>query len=394
MRTKEQYISENKERFLYELKRLLAIPSVSTNAQNKEAMKQCAEMLKEMMIQAGCDQAAVHQTHHHPVVFGKKIIDTKLPTVLVYGHYDVQPAEPLELWDNPPFDAQVIDGKIIARGASDDKGQMFMHVKALETMVKTNTLPCNIKFIIEGEEEIGSPSLPNYLEQHKDLLKADVVLASDTAMISLLHPSIETALRGMVYMQVEATGPNRDLHSGIFGGAVANPINMLCKLIASMHDENNHITIPGFYDQVIELSKEQRQEIAKLPYEEADYKRELGVNELSGEKGYTTLERTGIRPTLDVNGIWGGYIEAGAKTVLPSKAFAKISMRLVPDQKPETIAELFKNYLLKQCPRWCNAGCETAQYWRTCCYQYTFKRLSRSRAGHSKNLWQNAFKSI
>ncbi|MGN6214486.1 dipeptidase [Parafilimonas sp.] len=345
-----EYISENKDRFLEELTQLLSIPSISNDEGRKAQMQACAGKLIELMMQAGFDAAIIEETSHHPVVFGKKIINPDLPTVLVYGHYDVQPPDPVDLWHHDPFDPQVVDGRIVARGASDDKGQMFMHIKALEVMARTGTLPCNMKMIIEGEEEIGSPSLPEYLNNHKELLKADIILASDTAMISMEHPSIETALRGMAYMEIALAGPNRDLHSGVYGGAVANPINMLCKMIASMHDENNHITIPGFYDKVIELSKQQRHEIAKLPFDEMEYKEELGIKAVWGEKGYTTLERTGIRPTLDVNGIWGGYTGEGAKTVLPSKAFAKVSMRLVPDQQPEEIADLFKAYLQQQCP--------------------------------------------
>lgn len=345
-----EYISQNKNRFLDELKQLLSIPSVSNDESYKKQMHLCASKLQELMMQAGFDAAILEETSHHPVLFGKKIISPNLPTVLVYGHYDVQPPDPVDLWHHDPFDPQVVNGSIIARGASDDKGQMFMHIKALEVMLRTGTLPCNMKMIIEGEEEIGSPSLPEYLGSRKELLKADVILASDTAMISMTHPSIETALRGMAYMEVAITGPDRDLHSGVYGGAVANPINMLCKMIASLHDENNHITIPGFYDKVTELSKQQRDKIAKLPFNEQAYKKELNINEVWGEKGYTTPERTGIRPTLDVNGIWGGYTGEGAKTVLPSKAFAKISMRLVPAQQPEEIAKLFKEYLQQQCP--------------------------------------------
>lgn len=345
-----EYIAQNKDRFLEELKQLLTIPSVSNDEGRKEQMHICASKLLELMMQAGFDAAIIEETSHHPVVFGKKIINPDLPTVLVYGHYDVQPPDPVDLWHHDPFDPQVVNGSIVARGASDDKGQMFMHIKALEVMVRTGTLPCNMKMIIEGEEEIGSPSLPEYLNTRKELLKADVILASDTAMVSMEHPSIETALRGMAYMEVIVTGPNRDLHSGVYGGAVANPINMLCKMIALLHDGNNRITIPGFYDKVTALSKQQRDEIAKLPFNEQEYKSELGIQEVWGEKGYSTLERTGIRPTLDVNGIWGGYTGEGAKTVLPSKAFAKISMRLVRDQHPEDIASLFKAYLQQLCP--------------------------------------------
>lgn len=344
------YIEKNKDRFIEELKELLSVPSISTDEEYKGQMHQCAALVAKMMMAAGCDMTEVHETKKHPVVFGKKIIDVNKRTVLVYGHYDVQPPDPIELWHNDPFTPTVRDGKIIARGSSDDKGQMFIHIKVLETLIQTNTLPCNIKFIIEGEEEIGSASLPDYLNNHKEDLKADIVLVSDTAMISMEHPSIETALRGMAYMQVEVTGPNRDLHSGVYGGAVANPIIVLCELIASLHDKNNKIAIKGFYDKVKELPESERKRISKIPFDEKEYKHELGIEELWGEKGYSTMERTGTRPSLDVNGIWGGYTGIGAKTVLPSKAYAKISMRIVPDQQPDEIADLFKQHLLNMCP--------------------------------------------
>lgn len=346
----KEYIDNHQNRFLEELRSLLVIPSVSTDGKSKTDMVRCADLLKEMLLKAGCDMAEVHPTAHHPVVFAKKIANEKWPTVLVYGHYDVQPADPIGLWESDPFDAQIKDGKIIARGASDDKGQMFIHLKALEMLVRTNLLPCNIKFIIEGEEEIGSPSLPAYLKEHKEDLSADVVLASDTAMISVEHPSIETSLRGMAYMEVEVTGPNRDLHSGVFGGAVANPITILCQMLASLHDEDNHITIPGFYDKVRVFSEDERTAVARIPFNEQQYKQELGVRQLWGEKGYSTLERTGIRPTLEINGIWGGYTGEGAKTVLPSKAHAKVSMRLIAGQRPEEIAALFKEYFIGIAP--------------------------------------------
>jgi acetylornithine deacetylase/succinyl-diaminopimelate desuccinylase-like protein len=306
--------------------------------------------VKKSLIEAGCDFAEICPTGGHPIVFGQKIIDPNLPTVLTYGHYDVQPPDPLDLWTSGPFDPVIKDGKIYARGACDDKGQVYMHVKALETMIRTNSLPCNVKFIIEGEEEVGSSNLGGFLEANKDKLKADIVLVSDTSMISLETPSIETGLRGLAYMEVEVTGPNRDLHSGVYGGAVANPITILAKMIASLHDENNHITIPGFYDQVMELSAAEREELNKAPFSLGDYKKDLDIRDVWGEKGYTSLERTGIRPTLELNGIWGGYTGEGAKTVLPSKAYAKISMRLVPNQKSSDIARLFEKHFLSIAP--------------------------------------------
>jgi len=344
------YIEQNKQRFLDELLELLKIPSVSADSNHNADTARCAEAVKLSLLAAGCDKAEICPTGGHPIVFGEKIIDPKLPTVLTYGHYDVQPPDPLELWTSGPFEPVVKGGKIYARGACDDKGQVFMHVKALEAMVKTNTLPCNVKFIIEGEEEVGSSNLGAFLEANKEKLKADIVLVSDTSMISMENPSIETGLRGLAYMEVEVVGPNRDLHSGVYGGAVANPITILAKMIASMHDENNHITIPGFYDQVMEMTPAEREELNKAPFSLEDYKSDLKVAEVWGEKGYTTLERTGIRPTLELNGIWGGYIGEGAKTVLPSKANAKISMRLVPNQKSQDIAQLFTKYFESVAP--------------------------------------------
>lgn len=344
MQAWNDYLSQNKDRFLDELLDLLRIPSVSADSKYKDDVKRCAEAVKENMLKAGADKAEIMPTAGHPIVYGEKIIDPKLPTVLVYGHYDVQPADPLNLWHSGPFEPVIKDGKIFARGACDDKGQMFMHIKALEVMAKTNTLPCNVKIMIEGEEEVGSSNLGKFLEDNKEKLKADIVLVSDTSMISMEHPSIESGLRGLAYMEVEVTGPNRDLHSGVYGGAVANPINILAKMIASLHDENNHITIPGFYDKVDELSAEERKALNAAPFDLEEYKKELGIKEVWGEKGYTTLERTGVRPTLDVNGIWGGYTGEGAKTVLPSKAYAKISMRLVPNQKSEEISNLFQKH--------------------------------------------------
>jgi len=344
MQAWNDYLSQNKDRFLDELLDLLRIPSVSADSKYKDDVKRCAEAVKENMLKAGADKAEIMPTAGHPIVYGEKIVDPKLPTVLVYGHYDVQPADPLNLWHSGPFEPVIKDGKIYARGACDDKGQMFMHIKALEVMAKTNSLPCNVKIMIEGEEEVGSSNLGKFLEDNKEKLKADIVLVSDTSMISMEHPSIESGLRGLAYMEVEVTGPNRDLHSGVYGGAVANPINILAKMIASLHDENNHITIPGFYDKVEELSAEERKALNAAPFNLEEYKKDLGVKEVWGEKGYTTLERTGVRPTLDVNGIWGGYTGEGAKTVLPSKAFAKISMRLVPNQKSEEISDLFQKH--------------------------------------------------
>ncbi len=339
-----QYISENKERFLEELFGLIRIPSISSLSENKPDMLKAAEYWKATILKAGADKAEIMPTEGNPVIYGEKIIDKNLPTVLVYAHYDVMPVDPLELWKTPPFEPQIIDEKIYARGADDDKGQAFMHAKAFELMVKTNTLPCNVKFMIEGEEEIGSPNLPKFCEQHKEMLKADIILVSDTGMIAQDIPSITTGLRGLSYMEVEVTGPNRDLHSGIFGGAVANPANILAKMIASLHDENNHITIPGFYDDVLKISLEERAEMAKAPFNLENYKKALDINSEWGEKGFSTTERTGIRPTLDINGIWSGYTGEGAKTVLPSKATAKISMRLVANQDNDKISELFKKY--------------------------------------------------
>lgn len=351
MQAWNEYITQNKQRFLDELLELLRIPSVSADSKYKGDVAKCADAVKESLLKAGCDKAEICPTDGHPIVYGEKMIDPSKPTVLVYGHYDVQPADPLELWDSGPFEPVIKDDKIYARGACDDKGQMYMHVKALEVMTKTNTLACNVKFMIEGEEEVGSANLGKFLEKNKEKLKADIVLVSDTSMISMEHPSIETGLRGLAYMEVEVTGPNRDLHSGVYGGGVRNPINELCKMIASLHDENNHITIPGFYDKVDALTDAQRKELNAAPFDEKEYTEELGVKETWGEKGYTTLERTGVRPTLDVNGIWGGYTGEGAKTVLPGKAFAKISMRLVPHQSSEEISEMFQKHFESIAPK-------------------------------------------
>lgn len=341
MSTTKQYLEEHKDRFLNELIELLRIPSVSTDSAFKDDVIKAANYIKDKLESAGADKTEVCETGGYPIVYGEKIIDPSLPTVLVYGHYDVQPADPIELWDSPPFEPVVKDGLVIARGAADDKGQMYMHVKAFEAMMKTNSLPCNVKFMIEGEEEVGSDSLGPFLENNKERLAADVVLVSDTAMLSNENPSLTMGLRGLSYVEVEVTGPNRDLHSGIYGGGVANPINILAKMIASLHDEDNRITVEGFYDNVAVISDAERAEMNKAPFDMERYKSVLDIKEVHGEKGYTTLERTSIRPTLDVNGIWGGYTAPGAKTVLASKAFAKISMRLVPNQTSEEITEKF-----------------------------------------------------
>ncbi len=338
------YLEANKERFLNELIDLLKIPSVSADENFSNDVLRAAEVVKQRLLEAGVDQAEVCPTKGYPVVYAEKIIDAALPTVLVYGHYDVQPADPYELWDSPPFEPVVKNGDLYARGSCDDKGQMYMHVKAFEMMMKNNALPCNVKFMIEGEEEVGSVNLETYAIENKDRLKADVVLISDTSMIANDAPSITTGLRGLTYLEVEVTGPNRDLHSGVYGGAVANPINILCDMISSLHDADRRVTIPGFYEAVEEVSKEERDQMARAPFNLDEYQRHLEIKEVMGEKGYTTLERTSIRPTLDVNGIWGGYIGKGAKTVLPSKAYAKISMRLVPNQKSEAILHLFTKH--------------------------------------------------
>src|SRR5215208_4667841 len=340
----KEYQDRNQQRFLDEMLELLRIPSISAKSEHKADMRKTAELVRQRLLDSGADKAEVMETAGHPVVYGEKIIDRSKPTVLVYGHYDVQPPEPLELWHSGPFDPVIKEGKVFARGSADDKGQFYMHVKALETMVKTNSMTTNIKFLIEGEEEVGSPNLGKFVAANKDLLKADVILISDSSMLSMENPSLDIGVRGLSYIEVEVTGANRDLHSGTYGGAVANPITILSKMIASCHDENNHVTIPGFYDDVIEAGKEERALMAKAPYNEQEYKDELGVKELWGEKGYTTNERTGIRPTLEVNGIWGGYTGEGAKTVLPSKAFAKVSARLVPKQSSEKITQKLLDY--------------------------------------------------
>jgi acetylornithine deacetylase/succinyl-diaminopimelate desuccinylase-like protein len=353
----QSYINEHKDRFINELFELIKIPSISADSAYKNDLLRTAEAVKTSLEKAGCDTVEICETNGNPIVYGEKIIDTSLPTVLVYGHYDVQPADPLDLWDTPPFEPVIKktdlhpEGAIFGRGSCDDKGQMYMHVKALEFMVQTNQLPCNVKFMIEGEEEVGSPNLAIFVKNNQEKLKNDVILISDTGMIANDIPSITTGLRGLSYVEVEVTGPNRDLHSGLYGGAVANPINILTKMIASLHDENNHITIPGFYDKVEELSKEERAEMAKAPFSLENYKKALDIDAVYGEAGYTTNERNAIRPTLDVNGIWGGYIGEGAKTVIASKAFAKISMRLVPNQDWVEITELFTKHFTSIAPK-------------------------------------------
>ena len=345
------YIQSNKDRFLNELLELLRIPSVSADPKYKNDVLRTAEAVKEKLIAAGADNVEVCQTAGYPIVYGEKMINPSLPTVLVYGHYDVQPADPINLWTSPPFEPVIKNDKIYARGACDDKGQMYMHVKAFETMMRTNTLACNIKFMIEGEEEVGSSNLGIFVKENKEKLKADVVLISDTSIIDNKVPSISVGLRGLSYMEVEVTGPNRDLHSGVYGGAVANPINILCEMIASLKDKNGKITIPGFYKDVQLVSKKDRAEMAKAPFNRKAYLKDLGIADTKGEKGYSIMEQTSIRPTLDVNGIWGGYTGEGAKTVLPSKAYAKISMRLVPNQSSEKISKLFEKHFKKIAPK-------------------------------------------
>ena len=350
MKDIKTYIEANRERFLDELFTLIRIPSISAESEHKGDMVACAERWKELLLAAGADKAEVMPSEGNPVVYGEKTINAELPTVLVYGHYDVMPVAPLELWKTSPFEPVVKDGKIWARGADDDKGQSFMQAKAFEFMVKTNHLPCNVKFMLEGEEEIGSPSLYGFCEQHKEMLKADVILVSDTSMIGPDTPSITSGLRGLCYWEVEVTGANHDLHSGIYGGAVANPINALSKMIADLHDADNHITIPGFYDDVLVISDEERALMAQAPFDEAQYKKDLEISNVHGEKGFSTKERTGIRPCIDVCGIWGGHTGEGSKTVLPSKAYAKISARLVANQDYNKISQLFKDYFEAAAP--------------------------------------------
>ena len=357
MENLKSYVNQHKDRFINELIELLKIPSISADSAYTKDVLKTAQEVKTRLENAGCEHVEICETKGHPIVYGEKIIDKNLPTVLVYGHYDVQPPDPLDLWDSPPFEPVIKktdlhpEGAIYARGSCDDKGQMYMHVKALEFMTSTNQLPCNVKFMVEGEEEVGSVNLSKYVKENRQKLSNDVILISDTGMISRDTPSITTGLRGLSYVEVEVTGPNRDLHSGLYGGAVANPINILTKMIASLHDENNHITIPGFYDDVEELTKEERAEMAKAPFSLENYKKALDIEDVYGETGYTTNERTSIRPTLDVNGIWGGYTGEGAKTVIASKTHAKISMRLVPQQDWNKITEQFKNHFESIAPK-------------------------------------------
>ncbi|MDO5616912.1 MAG: dipeptidase [Cruoricaptor ignavus] len=351
-----KYINENKERYVEELFELLRIASISADPAYNQDVLDCAEKVAEHLKNAGADQVEVCETEGYPIVYGEKILDKNLPTVLVYGHYDVQPPDPLDLWKKPPFEPYIEkteihpEGAIFARGSADDKGQFFMHVKAFEAMMKTNTLPCNVKFIIEGEEEVGSKSLEGFVKSNTEKLSCDCILISDTGLYSMEQPTVTTGLRGLSYVEVEVEGPNRDLHSGLYGGAVPNPIHTLSRMIAKLIDEDGHITVDGFYDNVLVVSDEERTEMNKLKDNPEEFKKSIGLNDVEGEKGYTTLERTSIRPTLDCNGIWGGYIGEGAKTVIPSKAFAKISMRLVPYQTPEEITEKFKNYFEKIAP--------------------------------------------
>ena len=347
----KKYVADNQTRFLEELFGLLRIPSISSESAHKADMIRAAEYWRDAVLKAGADRAEIMPTDGNPVMFAEKIIDPKLPTILVYGHYDVMPVDPIEEWRTKPFEPVIKDGKIWARGADDDKGQAFMHAKAFELMVKTGTLPCNVKFMIEGEEEIGSGSLTKWLDTHKELVKADVILVSDTGMLAEDVPSVTIGLRGLCYVEVEVTGPNRDLHSGLYGGAVANPINVLAKMIGQLIDEQGHITIPGFYDDVLEVGKADRDAMARAPFNLDEYKKALDIAEVQGEAGYTTMERTGIRPTCDVNGIWGGYTGEGAKTVIPSKATAKISMRLVPNQDYHKIGQLFEKYFKSLAPK-------------------------------------------
>jgi acetylornithine deacetylase/succinyl-diaminopimelate desuccinylase-like protein len=349
--TTKDYIKANEKRFIDELIELLKIPSISADSKYSKDVARAAEFIKTQLEKAGVDKAEICPTKGHPIVYAEKIIDPALPTVIVYGHYDVQPVDPLNLWNSPPFEPVIKDGKIWARGSCDDKGQVYMHIKAFEGMMKTNSLPCNVRFMIEGEEEVGSSNLGSWVKENKNRLKGDVILISDTSIIANDTPSIEAGLRGLSYVEVEVVGPNRDLHSGVYGGAVGNPIQILCQMITSLKDKDNKITIPGFYDDVVELSKQEREELNNIPFDLEEYKKDLGVNDLAGETSYTALERTGIRPTLEVNGIWGGYTGEGSKTVLPSNANAKISMRLVPNQSNEKITKLFSDHFKKIAPK-------------------------------------------
>lgn len=350
MEAVQQYIQAHRERFLNELLDFLRIPSISADTKYKGDVLRAAEWLSKELTRVGMEGVEIVPTQGHPIIYGEKMVSASAPTILIYGHYDVQPPDPLDLWNSPPFEPVIRDEKIYARGACDDKGQLYMHVKAIESMLAAGQLPCNVKVMFEGEEEVGSVNLGHFLKTHKDRLGADVILVSDTSIIANDVPSITTGLRGLSYVEVEVTGPNKDLHSGVFGGAVANPANILCSMIASLHDADRHITIPGFYDDVEIVSDDERRQMNLAPFDESQYKRNLNVDALMGEKGYTTLERTSIRPTMEVNGIWGGYIGEGAKTVLPSKAYAKISMRLVPNQDPDKITALFTEHFTRLAP--------------------------------------------
>lgn len=349
--SRNPYIEQNQQRFLDELFELLRIPSVSADKKFKDDVKRAADYIKVKLVAAGADKAEICQTEGHPIVYAEKIVDKSLPTVLVYGHYDVQPADPYDLWHTPPFEPTIRDEKIYARGSSDDKGQMYMHIKAFETMMQSGGLPCNVKFMIEGEEEVGSANLGKFIAANQEKLAADMILISDTGIISNENPSITVGLRGLSYLEVEVTGPNRDLHSGMYGGAVENPINVLCEILHKMKDEKGRITIPDFYDKVVNLSEEERNAMARQPFSLEKFKKDLAIDEVFGEAGYSTIERIGVRPTFDVNGIWGGYTGEGAKTVLPSKASAKISMRLVPNQDPDEVTRLFTEYFRKLAPK-------------------------------------------
>lgn len=350
MENVKKFIADNRERILEELFSVLRIKSISSLPEHKQDMYAVAERVKLLLEEAGVDKAKIYDTEGNPVLYAEKMVDPKLPTVLIYGHLDVMPVDPIELWHSDPFEPKVVDGRIVCRGANDDKGQLMIHLKAFEYLVKSNTLNCNVKFMLEGEEEIGSTSLYKFCEEHKEMLKADVILVSDTSMIASDTPAVTLGLRGLAYMEIEVTGPNKDLHSGLFGGAVANPANVLTKIIASLTDEQGRVTIPGFYDDVLTISDEVRAEMNKAPFNLDSYKQALDINEVEGEKGYTTIERTGIRPCLDVNGIWSGYIGEGTKTVLPSKAYAKVSMRLVANQDYRKISKLFKEHIEKIAP--------------------------------------------
>ncbi len=390
MASVDEHIETNKDRFLNELLDLLRIPSVSADPKYKADVARCAEDVKKRMEEAGMEKVEICSTKGHPIVYGEKIIDPAKPTVLVYGHYDVQPPDPLDLWDSRPFEPVIKDGMIYARGSADDKGQFYMHVKAMEAMMKTGGLPCNVKVMIEGEEEVGSSNLGIFVKENKKKLAADVVLISDTSMIANDVPSINTGLRGLSYVEVEVIGPNRDLHSGVYGGAVANPINVLCEMITSLHDEDQRINIPGFYDAVQELSDAERKALAKAPFDEKEYMKELGVNAVRGEKGYTTEERSTIRPTLDVNGIWGGYIGEGAKTVLACKAIAKISMRLVPNQKSDAITKLFQRPFQEDRTSLCHRYREAPPRRRSSGDAHRQRGVHGGQQGHGGDLRQKA----